>query len=91
MARNGFRDSTNSRLLMPAYLLLIAALLSRVLPHSGWFGFTAVGGSLLYFGARRSWREMLVPVATLAVADYYLTTYVYNYPFQAQEDRKSVV
>jgi len=70
---------------MPAYLLLIAALLSRVLPHSGWYGFTAVGGALLYFGARRSWREMLVPVAALAVADYYLTTYVYNYPFQAQD------
>jgi hypothetical protein len=70
---------------MPAYLLLIAALLSRVLPHSGWFGFTAVGGSLLYFGARRSWREMLLPVAALAAVDYYLTTYAYGYPFHAQD------
>lgn len=66
---------------MPAYLLLLAALLSRVVPHSGWFGFTAVGGSLLYFGAKRSWREMVLPVAALAVVDYYLTTHVYNYDF----------
>ncbi len=69
---------------MPAYLLLIAALLSRVVPHSGWFGFTAVGGSLLYFGARRSMREMLLPVAALAVVDYYLTTRVYGYDFAWQ-------
>jgi len=66
---------------MPAYLLLLAALLSRVIPHSGWYGFTAVGGSLLYFGARRNWREMLLPVAALAVVDYYLTVHVYSYDF----------
>ena len=66
---------------MPAYLLLLAALLSRVLPHAGWYGFTAVGGSLLYFGAKRSWREMLLPVAALAAVDYYLTTHVYAYDF----------
>jgi hypothetical protein len=66
---------------MPAYLLLLAALLSRVIPHSGWFGFTAVGGALLYFGAKRSWREMLLPVAALAAVDYYLTVYSYSYEF----------
>jgi hypothetical protein len=70
---------------MPAYLLLLAALLSRVLPHSGWYGFTAVGGSLLYFGARRSWREMLFPVAAFAAVDYYLTTHVYAYKFTWQD------
>ena len=70
---------------MPAYLLLLAALLSRVIPHSGWFGFTAVGGSLLYFGARRNLREMLLPVAALAAVDYYLTTHVYAYDFHWQE------
>jgi hypothetical protein len=70
---------------MPAYLLLLAALLSRVLPHSGWYGFTAVGGSLLYFGARRSWREMLLPVAAFAAVDYYLTTHVYAYKFTWQD------
>ena len=38
---------------MPAYLLLLVAVLSRLLPHAGWMNFTAVGGALLYFGARR--------------------------------------
>ena len=70
---------------MPAYLLLLAALLSRVIPHAGWYGFTAVGGSLLYFGAKRPWREMLVPVAALAGVDYYLTTHVYAYDFVWQD------
>jgi hypothetical protein len=70
---------------MPAYLLLLAALVSRVIPHSGWFGFTAVGGSLLYFGARRNWREMLFPVAALAAVDYYLTAHVYAYEFHWQD------
>ena len=70
---------------MPAYLLLLAALLSRVIPHAGWFGFTAVGGSLLYFGAKRSWREMLLPVAALIGVDYYLTTHVYAYDFVWQD------
>ena len=70
---------------MPAYLLLIAAIASRLIPHSGWFGFTAVGGSLLYFGARRNWREMVIPALALAVTDYYLTAHVYNYPFHAAD------
>ena len=70
---------------MPAYLLLVAALLSRVLPHAGWYGFTAAGASLPYFGARRNWREMLLPVAAFAAVDYYLTTHVYGYPFAAQD------
>jgi len=66
---------------MPAYLLLLVAVLSHVLPHAGWWNFTAVGGALLYFGARRSWREMLAPLAVLMAADYYLTVYAYHYPF----------
>lgn len=70
---------------MPAYLLLLAAFLSRAIPHSGWYGFTAVGGALLYFGARRNWRETLLPVALLAAVDYYLTTQVYAYEFHWQD------
>jgi len=66
---------------MPAYLLLLVAVLSRVLPHPGWWNFTAVGGVLLYFGARRSWREMLAPLAVLMATDYYLTAFVYHYSF----------
>jgi hypothetical protein len=66
---------------MPAYLLLIVAVLSRLVPHAPWFNFTAVGGSLLYFGARRSWREMLVPMAALMATDYVLTVFYYHYGF----------
>ncbi len=67
---------------MPAYLLLLVAVLSRLLPHAGWFNFTAVGGALLYFGARRPWREMLAPLAVLMATDYYLTVYSYHYNFR---------
>jgi len=69
---------------MFAYVLVLLAVLTRVLPHAGWLNFTAVGGALLYFGARRSWREMLIPLTVLMATDYYLTTYVYHYPFHFQ-------
>jgi len=69
---------------MPAYLLLLAAVLSRLMPHAGWMNFTAVGGALLYFGARRGWREMLAPLAALMATDYVLTVYTYHYAFTWQ-------
>jgi hypothetical protein len=46
--------------------------------------FTAVGGALLYFGARRPWREMLAPLAALMATDYILTVYIYHYAFAWQ-------
>ena len=70
---------------MPAYLLLLLAVLSRVVPHPDWLNFTALGGALLYFGARRSWREMLAPFAVLVATDFYLTRFVYHYAFQWQD------
>jgi len=69
---------------MAAYLLLVAAVLSRLIPHHDWLNFTAVGGALLYFGARRPWREMLAPLAALMATDYVLTAFVYHYPFRWQ-------
>ena len=69
---------------MIAYLLLLVAVLTRVLPHAGWLNFTAVGGALLYFGARRPWREMLAPLAVLVATDYFLTVYSYHYAFSWQ-------
>ena len=48
----------------------------------GWLNFTAVGGALLYFGARRSWREMLAPLAVLMATDYFLTVFTYHYAFR---------
>src|ERR1700728_4994220 len=69
---------------MFAYVLLLVAVLTRVLPHAGWFTFTAVTGGLLFFGARRPWREMLVPLAVLIATDCYLTIAVYHYAFHWQ-------
>jgi len=66
---------------MPAYLLLLVALLSRFLPHAG-CGTLRVSGALLYFGARRPWREMLAPLAALMAADYILTVYIYHFAFR---------
>ena len=72
---------------MPAYLFLLFAIVTRLAlaatPHPEWFNFTAVGGALLFFGARRSWREMLAPLAVLMATDYFLTTYAYHYGFRA--------
>ena len=70
---------------MFAYVLLLLAVVSRVVPHPAWFSFTAVGGSLLYFGARRSWWQGIFPLAALAATDYFLTVYAYNYPFHVQD------
>ena len=61
-------------------LLLLAALASHVLPHP-WWNFTAVGGSLLFWGARRPLASAVIPVALLAAGDWYLTRFVYGYPF----------
>ena len=69
---------------MVAYLLLVVAVLSRLMPHPDWWNFTAVGGALLYFGARRSWREMLAPLAALMATDYVLTVFTYHYAFRWQ-------
>jgi hypothetical protein len=74
-----------SEVSMPAYLLLVFAVLTRLLPHAGWLNFTAVGGALLYFGARRSWREMLAPMAALMATDYFLTVYSYHFSFRLQD------
>lgn len=70
---------------MSAYLLIVLAILTRVVPHPSWLNFTAVGASLLYFGAKRSVRQFFVPVVLFAAVDYYLTVYFYNYPFHVGE------
>jgi len=72
---------------MLAYVLVLLGLGSRyfVASHVAWLNFTAVGGSLLYFGARRSWREMFIPLGALLASDYCLTTFHYGYPFRWQD------
>jgi len=69
---------------MLAYIVLLIALLSRLLPpllHITAMNFTAVGGSLLFFGARRPRWQSAVAVGAFMVTDYLLTVYAYHYPF----------
>jgi hypothetical protein len=69
---------------MAAYLVLLLAVLSRILPHAfstTSVGFTAVGGGLLFFGARRSRWHAIIATLALIATDYYLTVYAYSYPF----------
>lgn len=63
---------------MGAYLLIVLAVVSRIVPHP-WMNFTAVGGGLLYFGAKRPLREAVLPVLSLMATDFFLTTFVYHY------------
>ncbi len=72
---------------MVAYLVLFLAVLSRILPvafHSTAVGFTAVGGGLLFFGARRSRWQTVVALLALMATDYYLTVYGYGFAFHLQ-------
>src|SRR5271170_1716873 len=68
---------------MFAYLLTLFGVLGHAIPHPG-LPITAVGGSLLFFGARRPLWQAIFPVAALAASDYYLTTHVYSFPFVVQ-------
>ncbi len=68
---------------MPSFLLILLAIVSRIVPHA--WHFTAVGGSLLYFGARRPLYQAVLPVGLFALTDYYITTHVYAYPFAASD------
>jgi len=72
---------------MGAYLLILVAVLSRVVvsSHLLWLNFTAVGGSLLYFGARRPLRESVWAVLAMMGSDYLLTTYCYHYPWHTSQ------
>ena len=70
-----------------AFLVLLLAVLSRVLPallHTTGGNVTMVGAGLLFFGSRlRADRRylVLVAVALLAASDYWLTVYGYGFPF----------
>jgi hypothetical protein len=72
---------------MVAYLILLFAVLSRVLPltlHVAGMNFTAVGGSLLFFGARRPRWQSAIAVAMLAASDILITVYGYHYAFHVR-------
>jgi len=77
---------------MSAFLVLIAALLSRIVPilvHSQSWNFVALGGGLLFFGSRMQGAEhkatkqqiaakLAGAMALLMATDYYLTVYGYG-------------
>ena len=69
---------------MTAFLILILAAFSRLIPHAlhgiG-LNFTAVGGGLLFFGARRPRWQALIGMAAMAATDVYLTRVVFDYAF----------
>ena len=72
---------------MVAYLVLLFAALSRLFPHAlhgVGLNVTAVGGGLLFFGARRPAWQTIFAVLAMALTDVYLTTVVYASPFHPQ-------
>ena len=72
---------------MIAYIVLILAALSRLVPHAlhgTGMNFTAVGAGLLFFGSRRPRWQAVAAVAILAATDFYLTRFVYGHPFEVK-------
>jgi hypothetical protein len=79
------RPLRSLKVTMLAFIVLLLAALSRLVPHANHavaFNFTAVGAGLLFFGSRRPRWEAVVAVAVMALMDVYLTTQVYQFPFQ---------
>lgn len=69
---------------MLAFLVLIAAALSRFVPHTIpgiAFNVTAVGAGLLFFGSRSARWQAVTAAGVMALTDVVLTKYVYGYPF----------
>jgi hypothetical protein len=64
---------------MLAYLFVVLALIARFVAVP--VGVTPVTGSLLFFGAYGSRRQMWFPFAMLAVSDVVLTKFVYHFVF----------
>jgi|SRR5271155_5339197 len=64
---------------MLAYFFVLLAVAVRFMPHP-WM-FTPVTGSLLFFGARGSRRQLWIPFVLLAASDVVLTRLVYGFPF----------
>lgn len=61
---------------MLAYLFIVLAVAVRLLPHP--WHLTPIGAALLFFGAKRPFREWIAPLALLAATDVYLTRVHYG-------------
>ncbi len=72
---------------MSAYLLILFAMLSRVTvaSHHSWLNFTAIGGSLLFSARDARCARPFCPSLLSPALDYYMTVYVYSYPFAVQD------
>jgi hypothetical protein len=69
---------------MLAYLFVLLAVAVRLFGAlTRQYALTAVGASLLYFGAKGPRKQWWIAVGILAVTDLALTLFVYNYAFTA--------
>lgn len=62
---------------MLAYFFLLIAVVTRLTPHP--WHLTLIGAALLFFGAKRSPKEWIAPLAVLGALDVYLTHVWYGY------------
>lgn len=72
---------------MTAFLVLLFAALSRLVPHAlhgVGLNITAVGAGLLFFGSRRPRWQAAIAVTLMAITDAYLTKFVYGYTFHVR-------
>jgi hypothetical protein len=73
---------------MLAFLVLLVAAISRLIPHAMHgvgLNVTAVGAGLLFFGSRRPRWQAGIAAVVMALTDVYLTTMVYGYPFHVRD------
>lgn len=74
---------------MAAFLVLLLAALSRLVPHAMHgvgLNFTAVGAGLLFFGSRRPRWQALIAAAVMALTDVVLTKWLYTgFAFHVQD------
>lgn len=68
---------------MLAYVYVVLAVAARILAGNGTLslhGFTPLGASLLFFGARMPKKQMWIPVSLMIGCDLYLNYFRYNMP-----------
>ena len=88
LLRHEVADLCRLGFLMITFVVLFLAAFTRLVPHSMHgigLNFTAVGGGLLFFGARRARWQAGVAAAVMALTDVYLTCFVYGLPLHVSD------